>query len=151
MDVENGSGKEQLITALRELAHQSEANAARSKRARLNDIFDEVEAVLSQGVKQKYVIAALEKNGLVFTLRSFETTYARIKGRKKQERKSGAPLPVNTAPDGPVTGCGKNKGGAAPPALESEANQTPAPHKVLTASEMKEGLRANSIDPSDFD
>lgn len=50
----------------------------------MSEIFDDVEVALAAGTTQKQVIAALEKHGLTFTLRSFETTYARIKNERRK-------------------------------------------------------------------
>ncbi len=80
MEFEDGNHKGQLIAALQHLAQSND----RSKRARLIEIFSEVEAALASGTTQKQVIATLEKKGLTFTLRSFETTYARIRKERKE-------------------------------------------------------------------
>lgn len=80
MDFEDGSQKGQLIATLQQLAQSSH----RSKRARLIEIFSDVEAALAAGTTQKQVIAALAREGLTFTLRSFETTYARIRKERKE-------------------------------------------------------------------
>lgn len=97
MDFENGNQKDQLVAALQQLAQSDN----RSKRARLSEIFDDVEVALAAGTTQKQVIAALEKNGLTFTLRSFETTYARIKKERKErdsEREDAAPPATTETP-----------------------------------------------------
>lgn len=83
MDAETGTKKDRLIAALQELAQSN----AKSKRAQLEEIFDKVEEQL-QSKTQKQVRTALEKGGLIFTVRSFETTCARIR-KKIMERDSG--------------------------------------------------------------
>ncbi|MEI7613283.1 MAG: hypothetical protein WCK63_10260 [Betaproteobacteria bacterium] len=97
---ENRNQKSQLISALQQLAQSNN----RSKRARLSEIFDDVEAALASGTTQKQVIAALGKKGLPFTLRSFETTLARIrKGRNTEQILTPASAtPAN--PSAPVQG-----------------------------------------------
>jgi len=104
--------RDRLKAALRELDRHGDV---KSKRAQLEEVFDEVEARLSQGVRRKHVMAALQEGGLVFTLRSFETTYARIK--KRRERNSGRQQPTALATPSPevdtprqiTTGVGKGR------------------------------------------
>lgn len=136
MDVLKENQKDQLIAALQELAQQSEA---KSKRARLSEIFEEVEAILAQGVTQKRVTAALAKKGLVFTPRSFETTYARIK-KKRMDRKSeqGNITHNNTPRPKPVS-------------VTAALNAT-SPKKTATAIEdVKAALTVTDVDPADFE
>lgn len=117
MDVVKGSQKDQLIALLQELAQQSET---KSKRARLEEIFGEVEAQLSQGVRQKHVMAALAKGGLVFTLRSFETTCARI--RKRRGRNLGREIITHHKTD------------QAPKAIEPGTEDTPRPRPATATA-----------------
>ena len=94
MDFETGNQKGQLIAALQQLSQSN----SRSKRARLIEIFDDVEATLLAGATQKRVIAALATNGLVFTLRSFETTRARIKKERKERNSREEQIPHFPSP-----------------------------------------------------
>lgn len=97
---------------------------------------------------EELVLNTLRKYVITYLGREVYDEYLRRNFWQKTRRK---PPLANAAPDIPMTKHGTSKDGAAPPALESEANQTPAPGKVLTASEMKEGLRTPSLDPSEFD
>lgn len=107
MNLENGNQKGQLVAALRQLAQSNN----RSKRARLSEIFNDVEAALAAGTTQKQVIATLEKTGLAFTLRSFETTYARIRKERKERNteNESTTATASTTPDSLEDEIGKEK------------------------------------------
>lgn len=71
---------------LRALAENDEA---RTKIARLRDVFDDIEAALAAGVSQSRVVKNLSDNGLVMTLGTFKSMLQRI--RKERVKLSNAP------------------------------------------------------------
>lgn len=146
MDFENRNQKGQLVAALQQLA-QSEY---RSKRARLIEIYDDVEAALAAGTTQKQVIAALEKNGLSFTLRSFETTYARIKKERKErdsERENTASPATTETPKLVEKEPGvKESLGATP----TEKGEKPAEPSPISSEQKQTSIDFNFLRPRTF-
>ncbi|MFA5170257.1 MAG: hypothetical protein WC426_01730 [Sulfuriferula sp.] len=82
MESDNNS-KYELAEALRKAA----VGNARSKVARLREVFDEVEAARTAGVSHKKIVEALASRGLEFDLGTFEITRYRI--AKEREKKNG--------------------------------------------------------------
>jgi hypothetical protein len=76
-------GNKEISKRLLELAAD---DTKRSKIARLADVIDEVEAVLSAGVRRSHVIDELAAYGLRMTYHSFDSALCRI--RKKRGMKS---------------------------------------------------------------
>lgn len=76
--------KSSVVSALRALAAESEG---RSETARLRDVFEDVEAALSAGVKRRAILEALNEQGFKMTLKGFESAMYRI---RKQRRKMAA-------------------------------------------------------------
>jgi len=64
----------------------------RSLAAKLNDVFDEVENAISQGVRHDEIVALLINDGLDFTLKSFRNTlfYLRKKKAGNKDKKTVA-------------------------------------------------------------
>lgn len=58
--------------------------SARSETARLRDIFDEVEAVLSKGVRRESVLETLHEKGFTMTMASFKSALQRIRKEKRE-------------------------------------------------------------------
>ena len=54
----------------------------RSLAAKLNDVFDEVENAISQGVRHDEIVALLINDGLDFTLKSFRNTLFYLRKKK---------------------------------------------------------------------
>lgn len=60
-------------------------NEKRTKSSRLNDVFDDVENALKNGISRKSVIELLAKNGLKLSMKSFESTLARLRKKRKNK------------------------------------------------------------------
>jgi hypothetical protein len=60
-------------------------NEKRTKSSRLNDVFDDVENALKNGISRKSVIELLAKNGLELSMKSFESTLARLRKKRKNK------------------------------------------------------------------
>ena len=73
--------KTNIVDELRALATSAEK---RPDTARLRDIFNDVEAVLTAGVSRAEVHKTLQKYGFKMTLRGFETALYRIRKQRKQ-------------------------------------------------------------------
>ncbi len=69
-------GKSTLADRLRKLAANDQN---RSKTARVREVIDEIEAALAAGVSRQKVLDALAEDGLVMSMRTFETTLKRIR------------------------------------------------------------------------
>ncbi|SPA23668.1 conserved hypothetical protein [Cupriavidus taiwanensis] len=76
--------------ALRALATDSKG---RSETARLRDVFEEVEAALSAGVKRQAILDALNAQGFRMTLKSFESAMYRIRGQRRKATYISPPPP----------------------------------------------------------
>ena len=61
-------------------------DSTRSKASRLREVIDSVETALNAGVSRSEVIKELSSHGLVFTLRTFETTLGRIREKRNDLR-----------------------------------------------------------------
>ncbi|WP_230182707.1 hypothetical protein [Aquabacterium sp. CECT 9606] len=76
-----------LASALRALAEDS---GARSETARLRDVFADIEAALSAGVRREAVLATLHENGFTMTFTGFKSALQRIrKERTEASSKAG--------------------------------------------------------------
>jgi hypothetical protein len=75
--------KEKVSAALKELAAEH-ARSPRSQTARLWEVLDDEEALLTDGASHAAVLATLHAQGFTFTLRSFESTLERL--RKERQR-----------------------------------------------------------------
>lgn len=58
---------------------QLHKSAARSKTARLRDLYDQIEVLRSRGFSHATIVKAMKKHGLEFDLKTFEVTFYRIK------------------------------------------------------------------------
>jgi hypothetical protein len=76
-------------TISEQLRALAENDDARTKIARLRDVFDDIEAALAAGVSQSRVVKNLSDNGLVMTLGTFKSMLQRI--RKERGKLSNAP------------------------------------------------------------
>jgi len=79
--------KDKVSAALRDLAAEH-ARSPRSQTARLREVIDDLEAALTAGASHAAVLATLHAQGFSFTLRSFESTLARL--RKERREQDGA-------------------------------------------------------------
>ena len=79
--------KDKVSAALRDLAAEH-ARTPRSQTARLREVHDDLEAALAAGASHAAVLATLHAQGFSFTLRSFESTLARL--RKERREQDGA-------------------------------------------------------------
>jgi molecular chaperone GrpE (heat shock protein) len=79
--------KEKVSAALRDLAAEY-ARTPRSETARLRAVLDDLEAALAAGASHAAVLTTLHAQGFSFTLRSFESTLARL--RKERREQDGA-------------------------------------------------------------
>lgn len=82
--------KDKVSAALRDLAAEH-ARTPRSQTARLREVHDDLEAALTAGASHAAVLATLHAQGFSFTLRSFESTLARL--RKERREQDGAQQP----------------------------------------------------------
>lgn len=126
--------KHELIEALRAGAK----GPARSKKARLKEIIDEVEAAKTEGLSHKQIVAILESRGLCFTLGTFEITRHRI---LKERQKSVPVAPV--APKASTTP-------AAPPTQPAERRLAHQSKSKPTAQDLK-NIARRDIDLSEYD
>lgn len=76
--------KEKVSAALRDLAAEY-ARTPRSETARLRVVLDDLEAALSAGASHAAVLATLHAQGFSFTLRSFESTLARLRKERREQ------------------------------------------------------------------
>lgn len=65
---------------LKKLAKDSEK---RTKSSRLNDVFDDIENALKNGISRQAIIELLAENGLEISMKSFESTLARLRRKRK--------------------------------------------------------------------
>ena len=65
---------------LKKLATDSEK---RSKSSRLNDVIDDVENALKNGISRQAIIELLAENGLEMSFKTFESTLARLRRKRK--------------------------------------------------------------------
>lgn len=72
--------KNDVGEALRSLVRD---DSARSETARLRDIFDDVEATLTKGVRREAVLAILHEKGFTMTMASFKSALQRIRKEKR--------------------------------------------------------------------
>jgi len=79
----------------------SSLSNARSKTARLRDIYDEVEMALSKGVKHQQMVDVLNETGLELTLKTFESLRFRI----AQERKARSAAKMDTTAKAASSSC----------------------------------------------
>ena len=92
-------GKNTIADRLRALAADDQN---RSKAARVREVIDEIEMAFTAGVSRQKVLEALAADGLVMSMRTFETILKRIrrtKGRKKM-RPTATPPRVKEKPTG---------------------------------------------------
>ncbi len=82
-------GKNTIAERLRALAADDQN---RSKAARVREVIDEIETALAAGVSRQKVLEALAADGLVMSMRTFETILKRIR-RNKGGRKTRATAP----------------------------------------------------------
>lgn len=89
--------EEKIIEAFTQLHQRS---AARSKTARLRELFDEIEALRSRGFPHSIIVDEMQKNGLKFNVKTFEATFYRIKReREKLPARPAKTLLGATTPD----------------------------------------------------
>jgi hypothetical protein len=74
--------KDKVSAALRDLAAEH-ARTPRSQTARLREVIDDLEAALAAGASHAAVLATLHAQGFSFTLRSFESTLARLRKERR--------------------------------------------------------------------
>ena len=79
--------KDKVSAALRDLAAEH-ARTPRSQTARLREVIDDLETALAAGASHAAVLTTLHAQGFSFTLRSFESTLARL--RKERRGQDGA-------------------------------------------------------------
>ena len=105
-------GKNTIADRLRALAADDQN---RSKAARVREVIDEIETALAAGVSRQKVLEALVADGLVMTMRTFETILKRIRRTKggKKMRATATPPRVKEKPTG-----------VEPPEQETEASVT---------------------------
>lgn len=123
MESDNDS-KDKLVEALR----QASRGSARSKTARLREIFDEVEAARASGVSHKTIVATLERSGLKFDLGTFEITRFRIAKERREGNQQSAQQTTEQA-HAEVASTGKSK-------LESSSVSKAAETTVELADEL---------------
>lgn len=70
-------------------------NEKRTKSSQLNDVFNDVENALKSGISRQSVIELLAENGLVISMKSFESTLARLRGKRKKEIKNSQVIAEN--------------------------------------------------------
>jgi hypothetical protein len=75
--------KDKVSAALRDLAAEH-ARTPRSQTARLREVHDDLEAALTAGASHAAVLATLHAQGFSFTLRSFESTLARLRKERRE-------------------------------------------------------------------
>uniref|UniRef100_UPI003F493BB2 hypothetical protein n=1 Tax=Cupriavidus taiwanensis TaxID=164546 RepID=UPI003F493BB2 len=121
--------------ALRALATDSKG---RSETARLRDVFEEIEAALSAGVRRQAVLDALNAQGFRMTLKGFESAMYRIRRQRgKAIRVSCAAQLSATPPMPPQTQTTHSK--EAPVASEATADTaTEAVRDALTNQQSRE-------------
>ncbi|QBY56094.1 hypothetical protein [Cupriavidus oxalaticus] len=84
--------------ALRALATDSKG---RSETARLRDVFEEVEAALSAGVKRQAILDALNAQGFRMTLKGFESAMYRIRRQRGKTTRVSCAAPLSASPPMP--------------------------------------------------
>lgn len=80
----DSDSKNKLIDGLRQAAK----GEARSKTARLREIYDEIEAAKAAGLSLKAIVDVLRERGLEFDLDTFVNIRQRIKNERKGEQKT---------------------------------------------------------------
>lgn len=85
--------KEKTIKLLAELHEEN-----RSDTSHLREIFNEIEAAISDGVKRTAIVEALNISGLNITLRSFDQIMYRIRHEKIKPVKASATVVKNLPP-----------------------------------------------------
>ncbi|WP_197717926.1 hypothetical protein [Cupriavidus taiwanensis] len=125
-----------MAGALRALATDSKG---RSETARLRDVFEEIEAALSAGVRRQAVLDALNAQGFRMTLKGFESAMYRIRRQRgKATRVSCTAQLAATPPIPPQTQTTHSK--EAPVASEATADTaaTEAVRDALTNQQSRE-------------
>ena len=92
-------GKNTIADRLRALAADDQN---RSKAARVREVIDEIETALAAGVSRQKVLEALAADGLVMSMRTFETILKRIRRNRggKKTRATATPPRVKDKPAG---------------------------------------------------
>jgi hypothetical protein len=106
--------KKRISDVLRSLA-SGEKN--RSETARLREVFDEVEAALSAGVRRTAIVEALQGQGFTMGLNTFDSALYRIRKRNKALQESSGKQVLKQ-----------------PPAKPENASSTPTPEPVTAAA-----------------
>lgn len=103
----------------------------RSKAARLDDLFDDIESAIAKGIGYEEIIILLAKHDLEFTHNSFKNTLARL---RKKRSKVVTPVQI------------KESNSESKPNTDNNANN------ANNAKEDKEALARNkSSDPRELD
>lgn len=71
-------------------------NEKRTKSSQLNDVFNDVENALKSGISRQSIIELLAENGLVISMKSFESTLARLRKKRKKEIKNSQVISENS-------------------------------------------------------
>lgn len=128
----NSDSKSELIEALSQAAR----GRNRFKKARLEEVIDDVEDAKARGLSHKEIVAVLALQGLIMSEGVFATTRSRIlkkrgdgKHNSGQETNAAAPAKDSAVKDGR-----KARDASAKPAK-------PGPHKPISGDEIKESLR----------
>lgn len=90
-------GSTDVVATIRKL---SECNDKRSDRARLRDIFHEIEHALKAGVSRKDLHEALLSHGFSITFRGFETALYKIRQELRNTANIASPPALNTPIEG---------------------------------------------------
>lgn len=85
-----------LSEELRKLAAD---NQKRTKSSRLNDVFDDIEHALKNGVSRQAVIELLAKNGFEISMKSFESSLARLRKKRKETKTVSVSFETKSVPD----------------------------------------------------
>ena len=70
-----------LSEELRKLAAD---NQKRTKSSRLNDVFDDIEHALNNGISRQSIIDLLAENGFEISMKTFESSLARLRKKRKE-------------------------------------------------------------------
>lgn len=129
----NGGSKTELIEALSQAARGKN----RFKKARLEEVIDEIETAKAAGLSHKEIVAVLALRGLIMSEGVFATTRNRIlkkrgDGKHNSGQETNAPSP---AKDSAVKDGKKARDASARPAKPG------GPHKPISGDEIKESLR----------
>lgn len=87
--------REKVSAALRDLAAEH-ARTPRSQTARLREVLDDLEAALTAGASHAAVLATLHAQGFSFTLRSFESTLARLRKERRDQKNRNKSIHAST-------------------------------------------------------